>query len=168
MKNRLLVILISGLVFSSCDKKNLTCKLNAPVNIATTAETAYLQSYLTANGLTASLKNGMFFNITDLGSGISPNLCSKLSVTYTGTLITGTTDGPQFDASGISPVSLILEDLILGWQLILPSVKTGGSVILYIPPSLGYGSQERKDASGAVVIPANSYLKFTIKLISIQ
>lgn len=168
MKTWLFLILASSLIISSCKKTNLTCKLNPPTNTAPAAETAYLQDYLTANGIVAASKNGMFYNISDPGTGNSPNLCSRITATYTGTLITGTTDGAQFDASGTTPATFVLQDLILGWQLIMPLVKTGGSVTLYVPPSLGYGSQPRNNAAGAVVIPANSYLKFTISIVNVQ
>ncbi len=168
MKKWLFLFLASTIWFSACKKNDLTCKLNAPSNAASATETAYLQNYLSANGIVAASKNGMFYNITNPGSGSSPNLCSRIAVTYTGNLIDGTADGAEFDASGSTPLNTVLQDLIVGWQLILPLVKMGGSVTLYIPPSLGYGSQQRTNAAGAVVIPANSYLKFTITLVSVQ
>lgn len=168
MKKWLFLFLTSSLVFSACEKNNLACKLDVPANVAPVSETAYLENYLAANGIVAASRNGMFYNITNPGSGASPNLCSRIAVTYTGTLIQGTADGAEFDASGNTPLNTVLQDLIVGWQLILPLVKMGGSVTLYIPPSLGYGSRERANAAGVVVIPANSYLKFTINLLTVQ
>ena len=162
MKNRILLFLITPMLFSACNKSKDSCNSNPPTIVASAAETAYLQNYLTANSITASAKNGMFYSITNPGSGTSPNLCSSISVTYTGTLITGTTDGTQFDASGNTPVTFTLNSLIPGWQLILPLVKAGGSVTLFIPPSLGYGANSQPN------LPANSYLKFTINLVSIN
>ena len=91
-----------------------------------------------------------------------------LQLTYTGTLITGTTDGAVFDGGTGTPASFTLNDLIAGWQLIMPLVKAGGTVTLYIPPSLGYGAAPRTNSSGVVVIPANSYLKFVINLSNVQ
>ena len=46
-------------------------------------------------------------------------------------------------------------------------MKEGGERIMAIPPSLGYGAQEVKDATGKVVIPANSTIIFDVKLIKV-
>lgn len=162
MKKPILLFLIASLLISACNKSKDSCSSNPPTIVASAAETAYLQNYLTANSITGSGKNGMFYSITNPGSGTSPNLCSSISVTYTGTIITGTTDGSQFDASGNTPVTFTLNRLIPGWQLILPLVKSGGSVTLFIPPSLGYGADSKPN------LPANSYLKFTINLVSVN
>ena len=158
MKKWFYVFALSTLVFAGC-KKTDSCKATAPSTVASANESTYLQNYLLANGITASQKNGMYYVISSQGTGISPNLCSTITVDYVGKLITGTTDGAQFDASQPnSPFSSSLSNLISGWQLVLPLVKAGGTVTLYIPPSLGYGAQ----AAGP--IPANSYLKFVITL----
>ncbi len=158
MKKWFYVMALSTLVFGSC-KKNDSCKASAPSTVASANERAYLQNYLVANNITASEKNGMFYAISAQGTGVSPNLCSTITVDYVGKLINGTSDGAQFDASQPnSPFSSSLSNLIAGWQLVLPLVKSGGTVTLYIPPSLGYGAQ----TSGP--IPANSYLKFVITL----
>ena len=154
----LITILISG-----CNKKDVSCNAVAPTTVASAGETSYLQNYLTANNISASQKNGMYYVISSQGTGTSPNLCSSITVDYAGKLINGTTDGAQFDASQPNnPFVTSLKNLIAGWQVVLPLVKAGGTVTLYIPPSLGYGAQ----ASGS--IPANSYLKFVITLKSVN
>lgn len=162
MKKWFFVSVIFAIVISSC-KKDDGCKAVAPTTVASASESAYLQNYLTANNITASQKNGMYYVINSQGTGASPNLCSTITVDYVGKLINGTTDGAQFDASQAnSPLVIGLNNLIAGWQVVLPLVKSGGTVTLYIPPSLGYGSQ----TSGP--IPANSYLKFVITLKSVS
>ena len=161
MKKFFLLFAAFTSVFCGCNKSNDSCKFNPPATVASASETVYLQNYLTANSITASGKQGMFYTITNPGSGVSTNLCSAISVTYTGTLITGTSDGAQFDAS-TSSVTFTLNDLIDGWKIILPMVKAGGSVNLYIPPSLGYGSAPKPG------LPANSYLKFTVNPVNVQ
>ena len=162
MKKWFFVSAFIALVSSGC-KKDEGCKSVAPTTIASASESAYLQNYLTTNNITASQKNGMFYVISSQGTDASPNLCSTISVDYVGKLINGTSDGAQFDASQPNnPFVSSLNNLISGWQLVLPLVKAGGTVTLYIPPSLGYGSQ----ASGP--IPANSYLKFLITVKSVN
>ena len=160
MKKWIYVMALSTLVFAAC-KKDEGCKAVAPATVASSTETANLQNYLTIKSIAAIQKNGMFYVINSQGSGASPNLCSNITVDYVGNIINTSngTDGAQFDASQPnSPFTSSLSNLISGWQLTLLLVKAGGTVTLYIPPSLGYGSQ----AAGP--IPANSYLKFVITL----
>ncbi|MEJ7610855.1 MAG: FKBP-type peptidyl-prolyl cis-trans isomerase [Ferruginibacter sp.] len=161
MKNLFLLCISASLLFTSC-KKDEGCTVSNPTTVASAAETAYLQTYLSANAISASSTHGMFYTISNPGSGTSPNLCNAISVNYTGVLINGTSDGAQFDATTGTPISLTLSRLIEGWQLVLPLLKTGGTVVLFIPPSLGYGSRANPG------VPANSYLKFTITLVSVQ
>jgi FKBP-type peptidyl-prolyl cis-trans isomerase FkpA len=164
MKNYFFLSLISMALISSCGKKNdNTCSSIAPSTVASAGETATLQAYLTAKGISATNINGMFYAINSPGVGTSPNLCSSIGLTYKGSFINGISDGAGFDSSRAGTISTFrLDELIKGWQLVLPLVKTNGAVTLYIPPSLGYGAQ----ASGP--IPANSYLKFTLSLFTVE
>jgi FKBP-type peptidyl-prolyl cis-trans isomerase FkpA len=57
--------------------------------------------------------------------------------------------------------SFILNQLIKGWQLGLPQIKKGGSIKLYIPPSLAYG------ATGNGIIPGNSNLIYEVSLLDV-
>ena len=168
MKKWFLLSLVAICMLTAC-KKDKGCTSLPPTTVATAAETAYLQNYLTANSITASEKNGMFYTITTQGAGTSPNQCSTIGLTYSGSLITGTTDGGVFDATPAGQKSAFtLSGLIAGWKIILPLVKAGGNVTLYIPPSLAYGARETPSRPGFVGIPANSYLKFTVSLIDVQ
>ena len=168
MKKWFYVIAFMAIGFLGC-KKDEECKSTTPTATASATETAYLQNYLSANGLTATEKNGMFYSITTQGSGTSPNQCSSINLTYSGNLITGTTDGGTFDATAAGQTNTFtLSGLIAGWRIIFPLVKAGGNVILYIPPSLAYGAQSQPARPGFVGLPANSYLKFTVSLIGVQ
>ena len=161
MKKWFLLSTLLVLMFTSC-KKDSSCASLPPTTVASAAETANLQSYLTTNNITtAAEKNGMFYVISTQGTGESPNLCSTITIDYVGKTINTTTgtDGAQFDASPANqPLVSALNRLIAGWQLTMPLVKAGGVITLFIPPSLGYGAQ----AAGS--IPPNSYLKFQITL----
>ena len=169
MKKWFLLSVLSVLLFSACKKDNNSCSTLPPTTVASATETAYIQNYLTANNLTATEKSGMFYSITTQGGGTSPNQCSSINLTYTGTLITGTTDGGVFDATPSGQSSTFtLSGLIAGWRIIFPLVKAGGNVTLYIPPSLAYGAQSQPARPGFVGLPANSYLKFTVSLIGVQ
>ncbi len=168
MKKWFLLSALSLLMFTAC-KKDKDCSTAAPATVASASETAYLQNYLTANSITATEKNGMFYSITTQGGGTSPNQCSTIGLTYKGTLITGTTDGGTFDETPAGQKSTFtLSGLIAGWRIIFPLVKSGGNVTLYIPPSLAYGSRSTPSRPGYVGIPADSYLKFTVSLLDVQ
>ena len=67
----------------------------------------------------------------------------------------------KFDEN-LTGTTFALGGLILGWQKGIPLIQKGGSINLYIPPSLGYGA----NATGS--IPANSILVFTIQLVDFK
>jgi len=158
-------VMALAVVFVSCKKESNDCPYPESPKVAPTSEVMSLQSYVSANDPTAvQHPSGFFYKITNAGTGsVTPGLCSTVTVKYTGTL----TNGSKFDEN-LTGVSFSLSQLIIGWQKGIPLVKSGGSITLYIPPSLGYGSQDVKNASGAVVIPANSNLVFTIQLVNVQ
>ncbi len=166
MKKWFFLCALSALVFMGCKKDNAStdCTQPAPTIIAPASEKAYIETYLAANGITNAVEiNGMYYIISIQGTGTSPNLCSNISIEYIGKFMLATSDGAQFDASPTGqPFSSKLSNLINGWKLVLPLMKSGASAILYIPPSLGYG------AAGQGSIPGNAYLKFQISLKAVQ
>ncbi|MCX6316986.1 MAG: FKBP-type peptidyl-prolyl cis-trans isomerase [Bacteroidetes bacterium] len=125
------------------------------------SERAAILDYASANGIIATAHStGLYYQITNPGSGTTPSINSKVFVTYTGKLLNGT----QFDA-GTTPVTgggWALSGLISGWQIGLPLIQKGGSIKLIIPSSMAYGCQ------GAGTIPANSILFFDITLNDVQ
>ena len=156
MKKALLPLLCFAVCFASCDKStNDRC-----ARVGTTApssEVFTLQSYLSSNGINAvSDERGFFYIINSPGSDLHPSVCSNVTVTYTGRL----TNGAQFDARNGEPFSL--SGVIAGWQEGVPLIGKGGSITLYLPPSLGYGSQAQTG------VPANSILVFQIDLVDVQ
>ena len=137
----------------------IPCNLVAP-----TSEIQAVQNFLTSNNITATQHcSGMFYIIDADGSGKTADVCSGISVKYKGLL----TNGTVFDEHS-SPVSFNLSELILGWKNGIPLIKPGGRIKLYIPPSLGYGSQVVYDGNGNPSVPANSILIFEIDLVSVQ
>jgi FKBP-type peptidyl-prolyl cis-trans isomerase len=136
--------------------------------MATTAEKDSLQHYLGLNSISAIRDtSGVFYIITTPGFGtVKPDICSNVVVSYTGTLFNGT----QFDATAAGQTTIFaLGRVIVGWQKALPHLTAGGSITLYIPPSLAYASQVINDPNtGYTLVPANSYLKFTINLVDVQ
>ncbi len=159
MHKKLFFIIALPMVLFACKKKDTGCGYTTPTTVASAAEVANLKAYLDSNSLTYTAHpNGFFYNITSLGSGATPVVCSNVTVQYSGRLTTSTT---PFDAS--NGVTFTLGQLITGWQLGIPLIKKGGSITLYIPPSLGYGS-----GGAGATIPPNSNLVFTISLLGVQ
>ncbi len=162
MKKMFLILLATVEIVSSCSKnKDVQCTSVPPATVAPAAEITYLQNYITANNITAVQQpNGVFYTLSTQGTGKSPNVCSSVTVKYQGYVLG---NGTAFDSTPSGQTtSFTLDGLIAGWQLVLPLVKAGGTVTLYIPPSLGYGAR----VSGS--IPANSYLKFNIDLVDVN
>lgn len=158
----IIAALFTLLVFSgSCKKNELPpCSISSPPSVvAPASEIAAVENYITSNGLTATQhSSGLFYNITSgTASGNKPGQCSAVSIIYRGRL----TNGNVFDEA-TAPVTFYLYDLIVGWRIGMPLITAGQSIRLYVPPTLGYGSQQVGS------IPANSILIFDISLQSIQ
>jgi FKBP-type peptidyl-prolyl cis-trans isomerase len=103
-----------------------------------------------------------------VGTGTEAMPGDTVSVLYVGKL----SDGTVFDSSashGNAPLSFTLgaQGLIAGFQIGVNGMKVGGERIMSIPPTLGYGAQAVTDASGTVIIPANSTLLFDVKLVGV-
>ncbi|MCS3795226.1 FKBP-type peptidyl-prolyl cis-trans isomerase [Niastella sp. OAS944] len=148
-------------LFYSC-KKDSGCGYNEQNIVAPASEQQAVQSYLTTNNITSASKDssGLYYEIVNAGEGDgSPNLCSQVSLTYTGKLISGTVFEQKSTA-------FTLGSSIEGLRKGLLLIRKGGYMRLYIPPTLAYGSKEIKDESGKVIIPANSILVFDVALTS--
>jgi FKBP-type peptidyl-prolyl cis-trans isomerase FkpA len=153
------------LLFTNCTKtKTPSCPYTESAAVASAAEIAEVQNYLFGKGITNAIQHpsGMFYKITNAGTGtVTPTVCNFVSVKYEGYLTTG--NKFEDNTSGFT-----LGEVILGWQKGVPLIKTGGQITLYIPASLAYGTQVRRDAAGNIVIPGNSILIFNISLIAIN
>ena len=116
-----------------------------------------VDEYIAAKNLeTIELDKGVHIAIERPGNDTKPNINSKVSVNYRGTL----TDGTEFDSG--SNVDFQLANLIEGWRIGLKELGEGGSCTLIIPPDVAYGSRE------TVTIPAHSVLVFDMDLIEVK
>ena len=149
-----LVLIVLVFSFSSCFKNNDNgCEAVAPET-----EAGKMKIFCDTSKITYSkLPNGTFYEIMAPGDGLSPTLDSRVTVTYTGTLL----NGWVFDRS-TAPVTFNLNGLIGGWKAGLPLIKKGGRIKLVIPSYLGYG------CTAMPGIPANSVLYFDISLTDVQ
>lgn len=156
-----IALLAMPFIFVGCSKStddNTGCGFAGSNIVAPASEIATLQAYVNANHPAAvQHPSGFFYEITAPGSGLNPSLCSRIMVKYSGYL----TNGTKFDEN-LNGAVFILGQLIPGWQKGIPLIKKTGSINLYIPPSLGYGSQ------GSGSVPGNSILVFVIQLMDVQ
>jgi len=133
-------------------------------SIATVSEQGQLKTYLDTTGITATKDwRGFYYSVVNAGSGDTAKPCSQISVSYKGWL----TNGKIFDQQA-NAVFTSLGSLIDGWREGIPLIKKGGRILLYIPPSLGYGSKNLTDNAGNTVVPPNSIIIFDINLVNVQ
>ena len=169
MKNSLFAFIasLSLITFTGCLKnpEPQKCEFNPCGSKAPESEIAAVRAHLAANNLTATEHcSGLFYRIENDGTGNKPEACSNVFANYKGML----TDGSVFDQSQPPYASFNLTGVIQGWTIGVPLIKEGGRIILYIPPSLGYGNQDRRNGQGVVVIPANSIMVFEIDLVGVR
>ncbi|MEO7043999.1 MAG: FKBP-type peptidyl-prolyl cis-trans isomerase [Ferruginibacter sp.] len=163
-----LMIILSVTIFS-CKRETAKCPYTQSSIVAPQNEIDSIKNYLLVNNITNAVQDasGVFYIITAQGTGSNPTICSNLTVRYRGTFFTGVAFDPSAATTGqtgnsFSTAAFDLGGVIAGWQKVLPNLKSGGSITLFIPPTLGYG------ASASNGIPGNSYLKFTIDLLNVQ
>ncbi|QCI22358.1 FKBP-type peptidyl-prolyl cis-trans isomerase [Buchnera aphidicola] len=151
---------ISSILLQLEEKLNNATKIqlekNAKENLA--RGELYMKNFSKTKGAKKT-SSGLLYIIEKPGEGDSLTNNTKITVHYKGTLI----DGTEFDNSYKrgEPVSLMLKDVILGWQEGLKYIKKGGKIKLIIPPNLGYGKKEIS------TIPGNSTLIFDIELLDV-
>ena len=152
MKHLLSTLLVLTL-FISCNKDK-----GATIDYTAKNEQEIID-YIAKNNLTAQrTADGLYYVINTQGTGAQPTASSNVTVDYKGYF----TSGKAFDQSTSSGISFGLNQVIRGWTEGIPFFKAGGSGILLIPSSLGYGPY---DSNG---IPGGSVLIFDVKLISVN
>jgi len=163
---KFLLPLVTAAALTGCLKneseQTFTCNYDECALKAPAAEIDSVKRYLAAQNITNAVEHcsGLLYVIDSVGTGQSPTVCSGVSVRYKGML----TNGNVFDSSNTSTPFMALNGLVRGWVNGLPKIKQGGGMRLYVPPTLGYGAQVRRDNNGNVLIPANSIMVFEVKL----
>jgi FKBP-type peptidyl-prolyl cis-trans isomerase FkpA len=122
------------------------------------SEQATIINYAATQGISATAhSSGLYYQITNPGSGTTPISTSTVFIKYTGKLM----DGTVFD-SRTTPISSKLSEMIQGFQIGLPLIQKGGTIKLIVPSSLGYG------CNGFGTVPGNSILYFEVELTDVQ
>lgn len=155
-----LFLLLSGIFLleacskSDSDNTNTTACTIKPqyVNDNSATQRAQMVAFCNNNGINYTIHpSGILYEIITPGDTAKPNLCTSLTMTYSGKLMTGI----QFDANTIT---YPLKDLIVGWQIAVPLIGKGGKIKMVIPSSLAYG------ANPPPSIPANAPLYFQMSI----
>ena len=155
-----LFLIIAGIaLLSACSKsdnndpQSTACTIKASYkNDSSATQRAQMIAFCNNNGITYTIHpSGILYQITTSGDTTKPDLCTSLTMTYMGKLMTGI----QFDKGTIT---YPLKDLIVGWQIAVPLIGKGGKIKMVIPSSLAYGPI----ANGS--IPANSPLYFEMSI----
>jgi FKBP-type peptidyl-prolyl cis-trans isomerase FklB len=105
------------------------------------------------------LPSGVQYRIIEEGEGARPNLESRVSVHYRGSLMSGR----EFDSSFArgTPEEFTVNGVLAGWQEVLPLMKAGSTWQIFVPPELAFG------ARGNPPVGPNEALMFDIKLVEI-
>lgn len=163
---RILIILLVPFIFSSCVKDR--CIYSDVTVTASSSEIEYMQSYFASQGISNLIQHpcGVFYTINNPGSGTTADLCSTVLINYNAYRFGY---GNAFDSfNEPTGIPFVLGSLIVGVKKVLPLIKPGGSITMYISPTLAYGNQDIKDTNGTVILPANSYIKFDVSLIAVS
>jgi peptidylprolyl isomerase len=153
-----LVFGVVAVVASACES---TLEVNCDAVANVTASTS---------GDTTITSSGLRYRELTVGTGTqvaTQEDCQFVRTTYVGRLLNGT----QFDASppgGTLDFYVGGGSLIPGFEQGMVGMRVGGRRQLIIPPALGYGNQEKRNAAGQVVIPANSTLVFDVELFTVS
>jgi FKBP-type peptidyl-prolyl cis-trans isomerase FkpA len=153
MKKYFLLFCIFAIALSSCRKIVNDTPFDATAQAA--ADDRAILDYFLLRGLTPPTKDasGLYYEITNPGTGVHPTLASNITVAYTAStlddIVVDTRQSYNFNP---------LDGLFDSWRIGIPKIGKGGSITLYSPSGLGHGNE----ASGNV--PPNTVLIFKITL----
>ena len=151
------------------DPKMRTQEMQSHAEKQRTTDDQLIQDYLKSNNITTAQKtqNGVYYNVTKRGSGVTPTPGDSVNMNYTGMLM----NGQKFDSNidpefqHVAPLWFVLGTggVIPGWEEGIAQLPKGSKATLYIPSGMAYGSQDRSPH-----IPANSVLVFDVEVVDVK
>ncbi|WP_269714878.1 FKBP-type peptidyl-prolyl cis-trans isomerase [Caulobacter sp. NIBR2454] len=126
------------------------------------ANLAAADAFMAENGKkegVVTLPSGLQYKVVRAGpaAGAHPGLKDEVKVHYEGKLLDGTVFDSSYERG--APATFPLQGLVPAWREAIPLMRPGDEWTLYVPPSLGYGAQDKGP------IPGNSVMVFRIELI---
>jgi FKBP-type peptidyl-prolyl cis-trans isomerase len=125
-----------------------------------------IQEYVQKNNLKAEkTPSGLYYIITQPGTGAKPKQNESVAVQYRGTLL----NGKEFDSSakgnGGKPIEFPLGvgAVIPGWDEGISLLSKGAKAVFLIPSGLAYGQRGAGND-----IPADAVLRFDVELVDIK
>ncbi|TLM91842.1 FKBP-type peptidyl-prolyl cis-trans isomerase [Hymenobacter jeollabukensis] len=123
-----------------------------------------IQAYLQKNSLQAQkTASGLYYIITQPGSGVQPTKGQTVSVHYRGTLLGGQEFDSSFKRGQPIDFPIGVGQVIPGWDEGISLLNKGAKATLLIPSGLAYGAR----GAGAD-IPPNAVLRFDVELVDIK
>jgi FKBP-type peptidyl-prolyl cis-trans isomerase FkpA len=127
-----------------------------------------IQDYLKKNNIKATkTASGLYYSVTEPGSGEVIKAGQTAQVMYVGKLLNGSIFDANMgaDAKHTDPLPVAVGQgrVIKGWDEGLALLKKGSKATFYIPSPLAYGAQSPSPA-----IPANSVLVFDVDIKDVQ
>ena len=141
-------------------KKELEAKRDAAAIENIAAGKAFREKNAQAANV-KELDSGIQYKVIEAGTGEKPSVEDTVVVHYRGTDV----NGEQFDSSYErgEPATFQINQVIKGWQEVLPMMQVGAKWQVVIPPELGYGER----GAGAAIGPGET-LVFDIELLEIK
>jgi FKBP-type peptidyl-prolyl cis-trans isomerase len=112
---------------------------------------------------TKKSSTGIRYLIRKEGTGASPRPGDRVGMLYRGTLLDGTKFDEHLDPKKPLTFRVGREEVIQGWDQIIPMMKLGEKRLVIIPSSLAYGHRGKPPT-----IPRDSVLVFEMELASIN
>ena len=140
-------------------RKEAEAKFNKLAGDNKAASTKFLTENRAKKGIVV-LPSGIQYRVIEEGNGARPTPTSEVTVHYRGSLISGF----EFDSSfarGV-PAKFQVDQVLKGWQEVLPLMKVGDNWQIFLPPEMAYGER------GPRPIGPNQALIFDIKLIEVK
>jgi peptidylprolyl isomerase len=134
-----------------------------------TAPPCDVGSFTTASvhGDTITTTTGLQYIEGTAGTGNATGWCKTLSVHYDAFLA----DGTKLESTHDLGIPLIFTPgigvIIDGFEQGVMEMRVGGTRRLIVPPQLAYGSNEVKDSSGKLIVPANSTLVYDVEIVGV-
>ena len=106
-----------------------------------------------------ALPSGVQYRVIESGDGAKPSLDDTVTVHYRGL----TMDDVEFDSSFArgKPETFKVNQVLQGWQEVLPMMKEGASWQVFVPPEMAFG------ARGQQPVGPNEAVQFDLKLIGV-